>query len=122
MTFEDWKIREVERAVYAADAMINDLERVTGGGPLAHMLNRARVEAGIALNLLVDANAEDPKLIRHLQNEVNRHRDLVRWVWQAISDAQDKEKEISATQRRSNTDFLVAETEDDTMQTEEDNE
>jgi hypothetical protein len=119
MDFQAWKTQQCERAVYRADEIINDLERVTGGGPLAHMLHRARIAAGVALDALVDVNPEDSQLIRTLQNEVQRHRDLVLWIGDAIRAAEDADKQLSVLEKRANTEFLVDENGAVTMQPEE---
>ena len=53
-----------------------------GFRPLVAALQLARVEAGRAVAALCDVEPEDAKQIRALQNEVQRFRDLVRFLKQ----------------------------------------
>jgi hypothetical protein len=51
-----------------------------GFRPLVAALQLARVEAGRAVAALCDVDPDDAKQIRALQNEVQRFRDLVRFL------------------------------------------
>ena len=57
-----------------------------GFRPLVAALQLARVEAGQAVAVLCDVDPTDTKEIRALQNQVQRFRDLVRWL-KAIATA-----------------------------------
>jgi hypothetical protein len=111
MNFEDWAVRQAEKAVYLGDQIINDLQRVTGGGPLAHLLARARKEAAVAYEALLHADADEAKLIRTLQAEVLRHRDLTRWIGEAIAAAEDADRALSEDDRRKNVEPFLEDTE-----------
>jgi hypothetical protein len=103
---KDYEISQAEKAAYRRDEFWNDLRVVTGGRLVAHLLSRARKEAGIALDALVDADPTEPKLIQKLQNEVQRYRDLVRWIGQAFVEGDEAERFLSEIERAENVQFL----------------
>ncbi len=115
MNLLDWNLREAERSVQLGHDILNDLKVVTGGGPLAYILDRASKEAGAALNALVDVDPTEFNIVRKLQNEVQRHRDLVRWIGQGIVEAQDNEEPLSQLRRQKNADFLDVQDGEDHM-------
>lgn len=62
------------------------------------LLSDAKEAAAAALMQLVDADAEDPKTIRRLQNEVRRFDDLVGWMRQRLIEGPEAERELSDLQ------------------------
>jgi|GEM_PF-6332882 len=78
------------RAVENRDAILSDIEpRPDTPGIAAVVLLKARHSAAKALIDLAEADAEDPKEIRRLQNEVRRYFDILGWVNQAIASGKE---------------------------------
>lgn len=63
---------------------------------LGYIMRRARAEAEAAANDLYACNPRDYKRIVELQAVINRHRDLKRWLMQAISAGQAAHRALEA--------------------------
>lgn len=63
---------------------------------LTYIMKRAREEADLAANELFKTPAYDYKRIGELQTVVNRHRDLKRWLIQAIGAGQEAHRVLEA--------------------------
>jgi hypothetical protein len=76
--------------------------------PLLVVLHTAKEQAGEALAALVDVNAEDPKAIRALQNEVTRFDDMVRWLKQMLIDGPEADRELGALQMQEARELILS--------------
>lgn len=63
-------------------------------------LDDAKEAAARALAALVDADAEDFRAVRKLQNEVRRFDDLVGWMKQRLLEGPEAENVLSDLQRQ----------------------
>lgn len=68
---------------------------VKEGGPVLAVLARAREESALALARLVTVDPNEPRDIIALQNDIQRYRDLVRWLAETIQAAKDAEPFIN---------------------------
>ena len=84
----DYSVDMAERAIQAfSDNYFAELV-LPKGGPILHLLACSRAEAAEALLALIDAEAEQPNLIRRLQNKITTHIDLLRWVSKTINEGE----------------------------------
>ena len=67
---------------------------VEPSGPTALILYRAQRESAQALADLVSVDPEDAKEIVRLQNLVNRYRDILRFVTEAVSEGKNAEHRL----------------------------
>lgn len=67
---------------------------VRPAGPTAIILARAQRESAEALAQLVTVNPEDAKEILRLQNLVNRYRDILRFVSEALNEGKDAQDRL----------------------------
>lgn len=91
----------------SAEIEVQFRKDIRGGRPVVTMLQKAREEAASSLVALVDANPDEPKEIRHHQNNVNRFRDLVRWLRQIVADGAEADKELDDQDREALIEYLV---------------
>ncbi len=94
----DLSYEDLLRTVDLAAQIHGDL-LAKGGGPVAHILKRARGEAAEALAALIVVDPTQVEEIRKLQNEVNRYRDLVRFLSDAVSAGLEAETMLSKEDR-----------------------
>lgn len=87
------------RAAAAAVDIEAQLAVTEGCRPIVLMLQRAKVDAAVALANLTEASPEDPHLIRKLQNEISRYSDIYRWLADVISAGREAEQQISDEDR-----------------------
>jgi hypothetical protein len=59
------------------------------GGPILFILSKARAEATEAIAELITVDPAETRAIMALQNEVQRYRDLLKWLAEAISLGND---------------------------------
>ncbi|WP_213287585.1 hypothetical protein [Bradyrhizobium sp. sGM-13] len=76
--------------------------------PLLVVLHTAKEQAAEALAALVDVDAEDPKAIRALQNEVTRFDDMVRWLKQMLIDGPEADRELGALQMQEARELILS--------------
>jgi hypothetical protein len=88
-----------EAAVSRAETILRDFDVTGKGTPLHWVLARAKAKASDALVALVDADPEDAKAIRALQNDVTRFRDLVSFLRETIAEAEDANHALNAEDR-----------------------
>jgi hypothetical protein len=67
---------------------------VNPAGPTAIILHRAKRESADALAALVTVDPEDAKEILRLQNLVNRYRDILRFVSEALNEGKEAEARL----------------------------
>lgn len=94
----DLRVNEIHRAFRLAHQIENDLV-VDNGGPVDYLLARAQEEAIQSIANLILVNPTDSNHIRQLQNEVNRYRDMLRWLSEAVAAGFDAEKRLSEEDR-----------------------
>lgn len=58
------------------------------GGPILHLMACSRAEAAEALLALIDVDAEQPSVVRKLQNKIRAHFDLLRWAGKTINEGE----------------------------------
>lgn len=71
------RMRDVERAAENTEALENEFRGGKAWRPVLTIMKHLRDQAAAALNGLATANPEDPKQIRHLQNQVQLFSDFV---------------------------------------------
>jgi hypothetical protein len=84
----DYTTDMAERAI---QAFSNDYFKelvLPNGGPILHLLACSKAEAAESVLALINVDAEDPRMIRELQNKVRMHLDLLRWVSQTINEGE----------------------------------
>lgn len=96
----------LQRAVQDSADVEAQLSIVSGCRPVVAILLKARAEAAEAGVALSTADAEDPKLIRTLQNLIIRFDDLVRWLREIVQSGFDADQEISSDDREELTNLL----------------
>lgn len=84
------------------------LSSVPGGGPSVEVLRRLRERAAESLAALVIVDAEDPKAIRLLQNEVKRYDEWIAWLREIISEGITYDKQFTDDERNEIIDMLAA--------------
>lgn len=101
-----------ERAMGRRIANSADMEiqfsSVPGARPIVTMLRRARDEAAEAMVALAVADAEEPKLIRQLQNCVLLFDNLVRLARDVINDGKQADEDMTEAERDELLDYLLA--------------
>lgn len=100
MVFEEAAHRLAnEQAARISAEIIEELTAKKGMRPLVAVLKKAEQQAALALLALAEAHAEEPKVIRSLQNEVARFTSLIAWtrelVGQGIAASFELEEEAS---------------------------
>lgn len=84
----------ITRALDLSDRLEKDLAADRGGVVVALAVT-ARNSAIEAMRALVVCDAEDPKVIRALQNEARRYADMIRWMGNIVQLGRDAEAEIT---------------------------
>lgn len=88
-----------ERAIQAfADDYFRELP-LPKGGPILHLLACSKAEAAEALIRLISASADDPNVIRTLQNKVTMHLHLIGWVSKTINEGEQIYAEMKIQER-----------------------
>jgi hypothetical protein len=91
-----------------------DLERqltdTKGGGPVVEILRRLREKAAESMLALAIADAEDPKAIRILQNEVKRYDEWCVWITEIISEGIAYDRAMSDEEREEILDLVGPDT------------
>jgi hypothetical protein len=102
-------------ALVRAEAAAADVEAqlsMSGGErPVLVMLQMAKQEAALAIAALVNVDADDPKKIRRLQNEVLRFIDLCRWIGDVLAAGSEAAQQISDEDRNELIEILSQTTE-----------
>lgn len=106
------KLSDEQLRAIAADLQVQ-LERGTGTRPVLWMLAQARERAGKALVMFIDADAEDPKLIRQLQAEVKLYDDMVNACRQLIRRGKEADARIRESDRAAMDEVVMEMTEDE---------
>ena len=75
-----------EQAARISAEIIEELTAKKGFRPLVAVLKKAEQQAALALLALADAHAEEPKVIRSLQNEVVRFTSLIAWTRDLVGE------------------------------------
>ncbi len=71
-----------------------DIERFLTGSIGLYVMTRGENERANALDELAKVDAEDPKKIRHLQNQVTAIDLLNTWLMDALSEAEEAERQL----------------------------
>ena len=98
MSPAEYEFREISAAVGLRD----DIERAfisKHGGLATWLLSHARVEAAQAMRALIDIAPTDIDAIRSLQNDVQRHRDLIDWMQQAVEKGREAWEKMSRAEQ-----------------------
>lgn len=107
---DDGPIRRLaERRILAASADIEaQLSVKTGCRPVLFVLLKAREEAAEAMVELatLDTTATRAR-ITHLQNEVRRYDDIVRWLREIVQTGFELDRDISEAEREELADLLA---------------
>ena len=90
----DLSQNELVRAVELALEVERDLRPGTPG-PVVHIIARSRAEAVLALAALVTVDPRAEAEIRHLQNVIARHRDIMRFLGEAVAEGKDASAKLS---------------------------
>ncbi len=96
------------RIIKASQDLEKQLSTVAGGGPSVEILRRLRDKAAESLAALVIVDAEDPRSIRELQNEVKRYDEWVGWLREIISEGIMYDKKFTEDERNEMIDLLTA--------------
>lgn len=98
----DDSIDEVLDAEYARveaiDAGLDAYHQLTKSGPLRIIIDEARRDALIALDMLVKVDPNEAKEIRELQWAVTRYDDLCRWIARIIETSKQASEDLTAEQ------------------------
>lgn len=97
-----------QRIVKMSAELEVQLSSVPGGGPSVEVLRRLRERAAESLAALVIVDAEDPKAIRLLQNEVKRYDEWIAWLREIISEGITYDKQFTDDERNEIIDMLAA--------------
>lgn len=92
------KLGDEQMRELAADVFVQ-LEKGTAMRPVLFMLVRARQRASKAITMFIDANAEDPKVIRKLQNEIALYDDMVTSIREMLARGREADTRISENDR-----------------------
>ena len=85
----DYATEMAERAVQNfSDAYFKEVV-LPKGGPITHLLARSRIEAADALLMLITANADEPGVVKDLQNKVRLHVQLLRWCSETVAQGEE---------------------------------
>lgn len=96
-----------QRIVKASADLEVQLSQLTGGGPAIEILKLLREKAAESLACLVIVDAEDPKAIRTLQNEVKRYDEWIAWLRQIISEGRAIDAQTTVDEREELLDLLT---------------
>lgn len=92
------------QAMRLAHAIDADLSKPTKKQPAGQsyqlVLARARHEAALAMNMLVQADPGEPNIIRALQNDVKRYLEMIEWTRQALIDGSEAARDITEQDRQ----------------------
>lgn len=86
--------QELVRAVELSLGIEHDLSPTTPG-PVAHIISRSRDETVQALAALVTVDPRAETDIRDLQNVIARHRDIMRFLGEAVAEGKDAAAKLS---------------------------
>ncbi len=86
--------------------MDRDLAETERGGPVAYIIACARAEAAEAMKALVDINPGASREIMLLQNDIQRHRDILRWLRDAQARGMALYAELDLEEKDSLGDFV----------------
>lgn len=75
------------------------LNHMKDGSPLLALLAKGRQRAAAAIMGLADADPEEPKVIRALQNEIKCFDLIVEWLTAVVTDGKDADRELSEEDR-----------------------
>lgn len=105
---EDPLIRIAKLRIVKASADIEvQLTAVRGGGPCVEILRRLRDRAAESLAALAIADADNPNVIRTLQNEVKRYDEWVGWLREIIGEGIAYDQEFTEKEREDILDLLT---------------
>lgn len=106
----------LKRIAMAQVALADKIEKdfvATHGGLATYLLATAREQASDAMISLADVDPNDTKAIMHLQNEVQRFRDLSEWMSRAVEQGNEAWNHLDAGEQAVLTDMInPQETED----------
>ncbi len=77
------------------------------------LLHRAKQEAAAAMIALADADVHSPETLRALQNDIQRFRDIARWIRETVDQAQEIARQIEAQDIRGLADLVNPEYQED---------
>lgn len=89
----------IQRVVADSADVEAQLSIRSGTRPVLTVLSMARSQAADALACLADADAENPKEIRKLQNEIKRFADLCLWFRRIVEEGHEAEQHITQQER-----------------------
>lgn len=81
--------RLAEALISRADALISEFDWAKPGSPLKTVLMKAKRDAVEAISALIEADPANASSVMQLQNEARRYGDLVRYIRDTISEADD---------------------------------
>jgi hypothetical protein len=95
----DYSVEMAERAIQAFSDNYFAEAVLPKGGPILHLLACSRAEAAEALLALIDADAEEPKIIRSLQNKIKMHLNLLEWSKKSINEGEQIYQKMKIEER-----------------------
>jgi hypothetical protein len=87
------------RAISDSADIEAQLSNIQGCRPVLSILVKARNEAAESLFRLFEADPDDGKAIRALQNHVARYYDLLRWLKEIVDKGIEDDQEITGQDR-----------------------
>lgn len=96
-----------QRIIKASADLEVQISSVKGGGPSIEILRRLRDRAAESLAALATVDAEEPKAIRLLQNEVKRYDEWLAWLRDIIAEGIAYDREFTEQERNELLEFLT---------------
>ena len=90
------------------EQLLHEIKKADGYS-ITGFLRDARNEGVEALWSLISAPADDPAVIRTLQNKVQRYLDLTTWVNKRLADMKNSIQELDEVEQRDIVDHLTGE-------------
>lgn len=94
------------RAIRDCQEIENQLSGVHGARPVVTILHKAKMLAAEAMTALAAADAEEPKIIRALQNKILLYDELCNFVKEIIAAGMEYDREITVEDREELLDSL----------------
>lgn len=106
------RLADVELRLLSADLQVQ-LERGTAMAPVLYLLNAARVKAAKAVVLFIDADPENPALMRRLQGEIKLYDDMVTHARTLLAMGKEATQRISEQDRAEMEEVIAGMTDDE---------
>jgi len=106
------RLGDEQLRLLAADLQVQ-LERGTGTRPILFMLSQAREKAAKAIVMFMDADADDPALIRRLQQEITIYNDMVTSAQALLSAGREANQRIKEKDRAELEEVIMSMTDDE---------